>query len=400
MAKSINEQWFDALIRHQIHLLRVNGTVRNKIFELLNKSDRDIQGKILARLQNVKGGLTPRNVQRLAVLQRIINNSRIKTWSQVNRVWFNELRAITRAEPISVAGTLNTVVPVQVPVVLPTPTQLNALVNHHPFEGRVLKEWAKDVRVKDLQRIKDQIMVGVVQGESNVTIARRVVGTTAMKGMNGVTQITRNQAAAITRTAVNSFSNAARELFFQENSELFKKERYVSTLDDRTTPVCRAYDGKEFKVGEGPIPPLHFNCRSVRIAVIEGAELSNRPAKPFTEKQLVSEYAKNNKLGNITSRDNLPRGFKTSFDDFKRQRVRQLTGTVPGKTTYQEWLKGQTKDFQEDVLGKTKAKLFRDGDLALDKYVDRAGNELTLAELAQKEIKAFRAAGLDPKEFR
>jgi hypothetical protein len=50
-------------------------------------------------------------------------------------------------------------------------------------------------------------------------------------------------------------------------------------------------------------------------------------------------------------------------------------------------------------MGVTKAKLFRDGGLELDKFVHRNGDELTLRELAQKHADAFRAAGLDPSKY-
>jgi len=37
--------------------------------------------------------------------------------------------------------------------------------------------------------------------------------------------------------------------------------RYVAIKDDRTRPSHRALDGQVFRVGEGPIPPIDFNCR-------------------------------------------------------------------------------------------------------------------------------------------
>jgi hypothetical protein len=147
------------------------------------------------------------------------------------------------------------------------------------------------------------------------------------------------------------------------------------------------------------MPPLHFNCRSVRIAIVNGEIIGNRPAKPVTEKQLLREYTSQNGLKTSTSRDALPRGHKTSFDQFKSQRVRELTGTVPAKLSYQKWLERQSSNFQNDVLGVTKAKLFRKGNLPLDKFVNRAGDELNLSQLAAKHAGAFKAAGLDPEDF-
>jgi len=71
-----------------------------------------------------------------------------------------------------------------------------------------------------------------------------------------------------------------------------------------------------------------------------------------------------------------------------------MDGQVPESVTYQDWLKGKPAAFQDDVLGPTKGKLFRDGGLALDRFVDRKGHELTLQELRQKEAAAFKKAGL------
>lgn len=72
-----------------------------------------------------------------------------------------------------------------------------------------------------------------------------------------------------------------------------------------------------------------------------------------------------------------------------------LSGQVPSSMTYDEWLRKQPKAVQEDVLGVTKAKLYRDGDLSVDRFVDRAGHELTLDELRRKEADAFERAGID-----
>jgi hypothetical protein len=62
-------------------------------------------------------------------------------------------------------------------------------------------------------------------------------------------------------------------------------------------------------------------------------------------------------------------------------------------------MKRQPAAFQNDVLGVTKAKLFRKGDLTLDQFIDRRGNELTLKQLASQQADAFKNAGLDPKNY-
>ena len=101
----------------------------------------------------------------------------------------------------------------------------------------------------------------------------------------------------------------------------------------------------------------------------------------------------------MSSRGALPRGHRGAFDQYSRGRVRELTGQVPANVNYETFLRRQSVEFQEDVLGKTKARLFRRGDLSLDKFVNRRGDELTLQELARREAQAFRDAGLDPDDF-
>lgn len=375
--------------------MRYAQDIRKKIRKLLNATEEDIAAKILYKLHNNKGF----NTTKLESLQKYITSVRTKAWDEIDELWLSEMIDLATEEAKISAVTVSTTVPVLLDLKAPPPALLRAIATSRPFEGRTLKQWATSLRKKDINRILDQIKIGMVQGETSAVIARRVVGTKNLKGRNGVTALTRRGADAITRTAVNHIANAARREFYKDNKEYFKEEQYVATLDSRTTPVCRAHDGKRFPVGEGPLPPLHWACRSLRVAVINGEVIGRRPAKPVTEQQLLREYSKKNGWDKVRNRNALPFGHKGTYDSFKAQRVRELTGTVPAKTTYQNWLTTQSTDFQDDVLGVTKGRLFRKGGLKLDKFVNRTGDELTLSQLADKHAAAFRSAGLDPADF-
>lgn len=397
--ETVNERFFDAMVRHQIGLLRLSGSIRKDVIELLNRTEADLRDKIVSRLSNVTGLETPANVRRMESLLKALRATRVEAWDQVTELWVRELRDLAKTEPEFVDGALKTVVPVTLDTVLPQASLLGAIVTSRPFEGKTLRAWARDIRRADLRRIEDQIRIGMVQGESAQAIARRVVGSVRMRGRNGVTEITRRQAAAITRTAVIGISNQAKREFYKANAAIFQQELYTATLDARTTPICRSLDGETFPVGEGPIPPLHFNCRSVRVAVIDGQVIGNRPARAFTQRQLLREFAQREGIDPVTSRGALPRGFKGAFDQFKAARIRELTGRVPAKVSYGQWLGRQSAQFQDDVLGQTRGRLFRRGELSLDKFVNRAGDEIPLRELARREREAFIAAGLDPEDF-
>lgn len=396
---TVNEELFNALVRHQIYLLRTSGAIRNRINALLDATEQDIADKIRSRLLNATGLDTPADVRRMESLLSAIRVTRLKAWDQVTEEWLQQVQDVATNEPVLLAGITRTVSPVILDLVLPSVRSLKAIATSNPFEGRTLKQWASSIAQEDLRRIENAVRVGMVQGESSAEIARRVVGSANLRGVDGVTQITRRGAEAITRTAVNHVSNQARREFINANADLFDEEQYVATLDSRTTPVCRGNDGKRFPIGRGPIPPLHFNCRSLRVPVIDGDALGQRPAKPVTEKQLLREFSEKNGFPAPTKRANLPHGTKTQYDQFARSRIRELTGRVPAKETYQTWLTKQSATFQDDVLGKTRAQLFRKGGITLDRFTNRAGDEIPLSQLARSHAEAFRAAGLDPEDF-
>ena len=394
-----NEQFFDALVRHQIGLLRVSGSIRNKIYALLDATEKDIGDEIRRRLANAQGLERPSDVTRLERLLKFVRATRLKAWKQVDAEWVRSLQEIAKLEPDFMAGIVKTVVPVQLNLELPSTSRMIAMVNTRPMQGRVMKSWSKDLAAIDIKRIEDQIRIGLLEGETGPQVARRVVGSAALAGTDGVTEITRRAANAITRTAVNTFSNSARQAFYEANAELIQIEVYVATLDERTTPICRSLDGQKFKVGEGPVPPRHWMCRSLRVATLDGELLGNRPMKPFTERQFLREYAERNGFRAPTTRAGLPHGTRGAFDEYARGRVRELTGRVPARTNYQTFLERQPASFQEDVLGKTRALLFRRGGLKLTKFVNRKGDELTLSQLAVLERDAFIKAGLNPEDF-
>ena len=330
------------MVRHQVGLLRLSGGLGKRVHTLLDETEDDIAAQITRRLANHTGLDTPASVRRLERLLARIRATRAKAWDEVTGTWVEELRALAQAEPVTTADIIRTVSPVQVALALPPDADLAAIVTRRPFEGKVLRDWAKNIERADLDRIQSQIRIGVVAGESARAIARRVVGTVRNKGKDGATQVTRHNAEAITRMAFNHVSNRAREAFFVENKDVFGEEQYVSTLDSRTSPVCRSLDGKHYPVGKGRFPPQHVACRSIRVAVINGEVVGSRPANPTTERMLLREYTAQSDIGRVARRANLPRGHKGKFDAFARRRKRELIGQVPAKTTYQDWLKRQS----------------------------------------------------------
>lgn len=281
--------------------------------------------------------------------------------------------------------------------------QLRAIVLSRPFQGRLLKDWYKGLEAADQRRLRQAIQLGMAEGESVDQIVRRIVGTRKKRYADGGLAISRRDAQAVVRTAVNHVSNKAREQVWEANSDITPALIWVATLDGRTTPICRARDGRGAPVGgnelppnllpltpPGARPPAHFNCRSTMAAYIDGVGLVGQ--RPFVV------GTRTPKRREIDFRAEARRTGRP-IQDIRAAWAAKHIGRVPARTTYQEFLFRQTASFQDEVLGPTRGKLFRTGGLKVYEFVDRGGNQLTLAELADARPGAFIKAGLDPAEF-
>jgi SPP1 gp7 family putative phage head morphogenesis protein len=386
---SSNQQVYDALIQHQMNVLRYSSHIQKDMMALLNRTETIIGNTIKTRLASNMGLASPDQWARLNRLSESIQATRMDVWQQMGQVWTKNLSDLAMAEPAIMNQIISNASVMSLQLKMPSARQLNAIINERPFHGRLLKDWISKLQADDAARIHNAIQTGMVMGETAPQIAARVLGHSAVNGIDGVTQLTRKELESIIRTSVQSIANSARQEFLKENEDVIQGEQYVATLDSRTTVECAALDGKVFPIGEGPIPPIHINCRSARVAVLDGEELYNRPAKPTTERQMLDEFTAENNLEPVTSRDALPRGYKSNFDSFQRARVRDLTGQVPANTTYQVWLERQPARFQDEMLGKTKGKLFREGGLTLDKFIDKDASPLSISDLRAKYPEAF-----------
>lgn len=359
---SANEELLDAQIRHSIYVQRFGGGTANRFIALLNRADADLVDNIIRRIGKIadKGyDSGPASTKRLKLILDSIREMNADAYAAAGKQLTGDLIDFAIYERDWQIAQIEQPLPVAVQVIQPTAEVVTAAALKRPFQGRLLKEWLAGVEEAKAARIRDAIRLGLVEGETIDQMVRRIRGTRAASYQDGLLEIDRRGAAAMVRTAVNHTSNAARNAVFADNESLIKGVRWVSTLDARTTPVCQARDGKLYPVTTGPRPPAHIGCRSTTVSVLK------------SYRDLGIDVA------------DAPPGMRAS-----------LNGQVPADLTYGEWLKKQPAAFQDDVLGPSKAKLFRQGGVPVDRFVDRAGRELTLAELRIADPAAFRRAGL------
>ena len=209
-------------------------------------------------------------------------------------------------------------------------------------------------------RIDSAIRLGFLSGKTNQEIVRQVIGSKANGYRDGIIDVTSRSAETVVRTAIQHVAQVARDEVYKENADIVDQYEWVSTLDSRTSPECQAMDGRMFDVGKGPLPPLHPNCRSSTVPVI------------------------NNKFIRETLREGATRS--------------SVDGPVDAKLSYYEWLKTQPEAFQDEAIGPQRAQLLRDGGLSAQRFQELQLNKnfepITLDEMRKLEPVAFERAGL------
>ncbi|WP_435931867.1 colicin D domain-containing protein [Moraxella bovoculi] len=214
--------------------------------------------------------------------------------------------------------------------------------------GISLDELTKSFGKNESERIIRAIRLAHSEGLTNDKLVQLIRGSRANRYQDGILRTTTRNAHAIARTGTAIMASEAKQAFINDNKDIIKGIKVVATLDSRTSPICRHLDHQFMPTHKAKYPPYHFNCRSSFEIIYDGY---------IAPKQRASEH-----------------------------------GVVENQTYY-EWLKKQAPDYQDEVLGKTRGKLFRDGGMSAEKFkslqLDKNFTPLTLEQMRQIEPLAF-----------
>lgn len=398
-----NEELRDATLRHQIGLRRYSAGLVKRISELLERADAELTLKLRDRLSKFEGKPADFTSERWKALLADVKEARAVALSQYRELTRGEVTSLAPVEAAKEISILTAAMPVEYAWAQVPSDQLRAIVSSRPFQGKLLKDWFSELERGDQNRLQAALQMGVAQGETTDDIVRRIVGTRANQYADGILAITRRDASAIARTAVNHVSNTARNYVWDANEDIIQCRIWSATLDGRTSAICRARDGHGSPTGDNDLPPgvpplvpkdarppAHINCRSTMVAYVNGVGLvGNRPyvRDTRTRENREVDFRK------------LAKQKGMSVSEVRRAWAEANVGRVPAATTYQDFLSRQPASFQDEVLGPTRGRLFRSGGISVDQFVDRRGTELTLAQLADTKPEAFIKAGLDPGAF-
>lgn len=349
---------FDSVVRNQVYLEGLKADQVNKFTTFLKRIDKDLRERL------TRDDLTTFSRTRLERLLGSVDKNLNHVFTSFQSEFEKELVEIGDYEAEFETKAITNLADGDpgFEMVIPSSNQVKAAIFSTPLSvkgadgGKLLTPFIKDWSATDRKRITGIIRQGFFEGQTNFQIIQALRGTKARNFQDGALAIVARNAEAIVRTSVQHVASVSRFETWNQNQNVVQGYKWVSTLDSKTTTVCRSLDGGVYKLGEGPKPPAHIRCRSTTIAKLD-----------------------------------------SKYDFLDKGRTRSThKGPVDAKKSYYDWLKDQPVEFQDDVLGPLRGKLFRDGGLTVERFrelqLDKRFRPLTLAELKKKEPLAFKRA--------
>ena len=133
----------------------------------------------------------------------------------------------------------------------------------YPYAGKMFSDRIWDNKDALVKYIQQDLTVGIIRGDSIQKMARQL-----KKDL----KVLYYQAERLVRTETNYAMNQA-HLKGYKDSGVVEKYEFLAAHDKRTSKLCRDLDGQMFELSEATVgvnyPPVHCNCRSTVIPVLE-----------------------------------------------------------------------------------------------------------------------------------
>jgi SPP1 gp7 family putative phage head morphogenesis protein len=354
---SVNEQIFDAQVRHMIGLVGFSNEGAADLVKLLNQADRDLVKLLDGALDRLgSDSYTARHLQ--ATLDQV-RRTNIAAYNKLGRALPKRLKEAVAHEAEFQSTLFKRVLPAQIGFTTTSATFLKSFVEA-PILGEPVASHLSTQAKNRFERIERTLRLGLVEGKTKDQIVRDIRGTSywktlasgkkvrALKG--GVLRVSHHEASALARTGMMTVTSQARGAIYESNKDILKGVQWTATLDGRTCPICIPLDGRLYKnPAIAPRTPAHMQCRCVLVPITKSWDELGLPVK---------------------------RGDKR----IKATRA-SMNGQVPAKMNYGQWLRRQPAAFQNAVLGVTRGKLFRaNPSMSIGSFIND-GRFITLGQL-------------------
>lgn len=367
----------EAIATQTINILRVAAGQQKAALARLAELQTDLTGA----LEN-STGLSPNKLAKLDALLKQTDKSIAQGYQDIKGTHAEGLAGIAKIESKHAAKLVTAGIGVPVVSVMIPEKQMEAIVDGKHIFGHSAGEWW-DGQANDLQqKFRGVVQQGILLGQSIDEMTAKVRGTKAGNYEDGIMPAKKREAAALVRSAAISVANEARLRQFKEMGDLVKGIQWVATLDTRTTPICRALDGKQWRLPDlkpighdkqFPGPTAHWNCRSSQISVLRSwDELAGKELPSIGEEELEAQMRKNAQAAGLPPE-------KVAMQ-ISNQRA-SMNGPVKATNSFEEWLRLQSDARVDEILGPGKAALWKTGKVTVSDMTDQTNRPLTIKQL-------------------
>lgn len=187
-----------------------------------------------------------------------------------------------------------------------------------PIGDRTAREWLSAAGDVLAVRLKSELQGALARGTADSGILADIRRAVADAGA---------KVAGVARTAARNVANRARQRLVDANLDDFRGIMWLATLEPNNCKRCLALHGRVFKPDVGPRPQLHPSCQCQAVPLVKGEP-------------------------------------------------------DPAVMDADDWLASQDREFQDEVLGPSRAQLWRMGSIgSLRDLTNRRTRALTLDEL-------------------
>lgn len=337
---NLTDQIKDLLVTRSLLLQRVSNSLTKDIKDAYISVIDDILARVAAG--------KPINLSNMNKIIKELNAKLVPDLTSVN----DDLVELGINEASYVASGINSAVGIDLVSKLPTDKTVGKIVNTSLMDGLTIGEWLGKQDKAFQDTLTKGVRLGVIAGETNAQIVKRLKDSLDVKNNNNI--------KTIARTAVATVTNQVRDKTYEENEEVFKGWEWNATLDGKTRPEHADMDGANWDLEHNGInekgkqhayrtAPAGFNCRCIKLPIV----------KSFKELGLDI--------------DEVPVGVRSSMD-----------GYVSRDTNFEQWFDTKPKSFQAEYLGTGKYELFKEGKITLNDLVNQQGRTLSVRELKEK----------------
>lgn len=371
-----------ALTQHTAYSHRASTAVVNRINADIDRLARNLTRDLAERLDDLTQAeldafvMGKYSTRRLKALKAEIEGYGKALAASIDAEWKVSAVALAGYEATYVAELMGKAVS-DLPKVVVKPKDLFDRALQTPIMGQHIQDMAGDLAPRHVAQTYATMRQGLAAGQSNSQIIRALRGTRALNFKDGITHAAKTDVERFVRTARNHVANVASEDMWRELG--VKHVKRSANLEGRTCKVCAALDGKVYHIDEPkPAATLHPNCRCRYVASIDDEVAGNRPYVRALKVKGRDGQSGFRSIGNMTKN--------------QREKAGLDVGQVKAATTFGKWFAGQDASFQQEWLGPSRYKLYKEGGMSLERFVDvRAGKQYSLEELRLRDADTFKA---------